>query len=102
MSVRNSLHVLVVDDNESIRRSLCQLLRSESNIDVICEAVDGADAVSKAREHSPDVVLLDVTMPNMDGLEAPEFSSKNFPPFRLLSSVSTILGEFGGRHWRLV
>jgi DNA-binding NarL/FixJ family response regulator len=73
------LRVLVVDDNDSVRRSICQLLQSEADIEVVCEAVDGADAICKAREHRPDVVLLDVTMPNMSGLEVAEVLKQELP-----------------------
>lgn len=89
------LRVLVVDDNESVRRSICELLRSQANIEVICEAVDGADAVQKAREHRPDLVLLDITMPTMSRLEAARILKRDFPQCIFSSSVSTILAAFG-------
>lgn len=79
-----ALRVLVVDDNESVRRTLCQLLRSQSDIEVASEAVDGANAVAKAREHLPDVVLLDVTMPTMNGLEAAHILKKKFPAMHIV------------------
>jgi DNA-binding NarL/FixJ family response regulator len=81
---RSALRVLVVDDNENVRRAICQLLGSQSDIEVVCEAVDGADAVCKAREHLPDVVLLDVTMPTMDGLEAARILKKEFPTIEII------------------
>jgi DNA-binding NarL/FixJ family response regulator len=74
-----TLRVLVADDNDSVRRTICQILQSQSDIQVACEAVDGADAVAKAREHSPDIVLLDVTMPIMNGLEAARILKQEFP-----------------------
>jgi DNA-binding NarL/FixJ family response regulator len=74
-----ALRVLVVDDNESVRRNICQLLRSQVDFEVVCEAVDGADALRKAREHLPDVVLLDLNMPNMNGLEAARILKQEFP-----------------------
>lgn len=76
--------MLVVDDNESVRRSICQLLLTEGDIEVVCEAVDGDDAVSKAREHLPDVVLLDLTMPSMSGLEAAHIFKQEFPSMHVL------------------
>jgi DNA-binding NarL/FixJ family response regulator len=79
-----ALRVLVVDDNESIRRTICQLLHSQADIEVTCEAQDGADAVIKAREHLPDVVLLDVTMPNMNGLEAARILKEEFPAMHIV------------------
>ena len=82
-----TLRVLVVDDNESVRRTICQLLQTQVDIEIACEAVNGADAVAKAREHLPDVVLLDVTMPTMNGLEATHILKQEFPsmPIVILS-----------------
>ena len=79
--------MLVVDDNESVRRTICQLLQTQVDIEIACEAVNGADAVAKAREHLPDVVLLDVTMPTMNGLEATHILKQEFPlmPIVILS-----------------
>lgn len=48
-----TLRVLVVDDNENVRRTICRLLESQADIEIACEAVDGADAIRKAREHLP-------------------------------------------------
>jgi DNA-binding NarL/FixJ family response regulator len=78
------LRVLVVDDNENVRRAICELLRPQADIEVICEAVDGADAICKAREHLPDVVLLDLTMPTMDGLEAARVLKQEFPSIQIV------------------
>ena len=79
-----SLRVLVVDDNESVRRTICKLLQSEVDIEVTCEATDGVEALSKAREHVPDMVLLDVTMPTMNGLEAARILKREFPSMHIV------------------
>jgi DNA-binding NarL/FixJ family response regulator len=78
------LRVLVVDDSEVVRRGIGQILQSESDIEIICEAADGADAVRKAREHRPDVVLLDITMPVMNGFEAARRIKQELPSTRIL------------------
>ena len=65
-----NLRVLVVDDSDIVRRGICKILQSQADIEVVCEAADGADAVRKVREHRPQVVLLDITMPVMNGFEA--------------------------------
>ena len=64
------IRVLVADDHPVVRQGLCTMLELEEDIEVIGRAADGADAVSQARDARPDVILLDVQMPNMDGIEA--------------------------------
>ena len=78
------LRVLLVDDNESVRRSICQILQSQADIEVICQAADGADALNQARQHHPDLVLLDITMPTMNGLDAARILKREFPSMHVL------------------
>lgn len=59
---------MVVDDHPFIRASVRMLLQQE-NIEVVAEADNGADAVQMAREHTPDLIMLDIAMPRLDGLE---------------------------------
>ena len=86
--------VLVVDDSEVVRRGICQILQSESDIEIICEAADGADAVRKAREHRPDVVLLDITMPVMNGFEAARRIKQELPSTGIL-----MVSQFDSAHF---
>lgn len=65
-----STRVLIADDQAISRQGLRMILESEPDIEVIGEAVDGHDAVSLARRREPDVVLMDIRMPKIDGLEA--------------------------------
>jgi DNA-binding NarL/FixJ family response regulator len=65
-----SIRVLLADDQELVRTGFRMILEAESDIEVIGEAVDGGDAVEKAELVHPDVVLMDVRMPRVDGLEA--------------------------------
>src|SRR5213075_1824676 len=80
---KRCLRVLVAEDHEAVRRNLCAFLRMEG-IDVVCEAVDGAEAVAKAREFRPDVVLLDIVMPTMNGFIAARLISEEFPSTRII------------------
>jgi len=81
---RRPLRVLVVDDNESVRRSICQILHPQTDIEVICQAVDGVDAIQQARQHHPDLVLLDITMPTMNGLDAARILKREFPSMHVV------------------
>jgi CheY-like chemotaxis protein len=62
--------ILVADDNAMIRKSLCRIFEIEENYDVCAEAVNGEEAIALAREHNPDLVILDFQMPVMNGIEA--------------------------------
>jgi DNA-binding NarL/FixJ family response regulator len=62
--------VLLVDDEALVRAGLRMILETEPDIEVVAEAADGAEGVSLCRQHRPDVALLDVRMPGVDGLQA--------------------------------
>ena len=64
------LRVMVVDDQALVRRGFALVLDNEPDIEVVAEAGTGVEAIEKAREHKPDIILMDIRMPEMDGLEA--------------------------------
>jgi DNA-binding NarL/FixJ family response regulator len=70
--VNATIRVLVVDDDALVRSGLLMILGGAPDIEVVGEAVDGQSGIDAARKHSPDVVLMDIRMPRMDGLEATE------------------------------
>jgi DNA-binding NarL/FixJ family response regulator len=61
--------VLIVDDNPTVRKALCSLFAREADFDVCGEAENGRDAIEKAQELNPDLIVTDLSMPNMNGLE---------------------------------
>jgi len=65
-----SIRVVVADDQELVRSGFCVILEATDGIDVVAEAANGMEAVSATLAHQPDVVLMDIRMPEMDGLEA--------------------------------
>jgi DNA-binding NarL/FixJ family response regulator len=65
-----AIRVLIVDDQALVRAGFRMILESEPGIEIVGEASDGLEALEAAREHAPDVVLMDIRMPNLDGLEA--------------------------------
>lgn len=65
-----SIRVLIVDDQALVRGGLAMVLRVHGDIEVVAEAGTGLEAIEASRRHRPDVILMDIRMPEMDGLEA--------------------------------
>ena len=78
------VRVLIVDDADPIRLLLRGLFTNVDGIEVVGEAGDGAEAIEMTRRLRPDVVVMDVTMPVMDGIEATEMIVNEFPHVRVL------------------
>lgn len=78
------MRILLVDDNELFRRALARLLSSEPEWEVCGEAKDGSEALQKAIELVPDVVLLDISMPGIDGLQAARLLRRDVPHSKIL------------------
>lgn len=81
----SSLNVLIVDDHAVVRTGLKQLIDSQSDMKVIGEACDGRQAVAKAEETRPDVVVMDVSMPDMNGAEATRVIKQRSTASRVLA-----------------
>jgi DNA-binding NarL/FixJ family response regulator len=69
-SPHSSTRILAVDDYEPWRQQACSILDTWPELRVVAEAADGLEAVQKAQELQPDLILLDIGLPNLDGLEA--------------------------------
>lgn len=74
-----NLRILVADDHDIVRRGLKALLTAKSGWEVCAEAKNGREAVSLAEEHKPDVVVMDISMPELNGLEAVRHIRKSLP-----------------------
>src|ERR1051326_6907320 len=64
------MRILIADDSDVVRRGVCGILSSEKDLEVCGEAKDGSEALQKARDLLPDLILLDISMPGIEGLEA--------------------------------
>jgi DNA-binding NarL/FixJ family response regulator len=78
------VRILIADDHEIFRRGLRSLLESHAEWQVCGEATDGQDAVERVRELNPDVVVLDITMPRLNGLEAAQLIRSEAPQSKMV------------------
>ena len=78
------IRVLIADDQALFRRGLYVVLGTEENIEVVAEAEDGEQAITKAEEMAPDVVLMDVRMPRVNGIEAASRIRETLPSTKIL------------------
>ena len=89
-----AVRILIADDDASIRRLLRRLIESHADWTVCGDALNGQDAVGKAAQLTPDVVVLDLAMPHMNGLQAAREISRNRPELpMLLLTVQSVSKE---------
>ncbi len=84
-NARKKIRVLIVDDHTIVRQGLRAILEAEPDIEVVGEAADGREAVKKVAALAPDVVVMDVSMPRMNGLEATARIIKEQPGTRIVA-----------------
>ncbi|MBI4787141.1 MAG: response regulator transcription factor [Chloroflexi bacterium] len=87
------IRVLITDDHAIVRKGIRALLATEHDIQVIGEACDGAEAVGLAQQLAPDVVLMDLVMPKLDGIEATRQITTNQPTARVLVLTSFVADD---------
>jgi len=90
------MRVLIADDQDFIRRGLRAVLSAEKDIEVCAEAIDGRDALAKSLEFRPDIIIMDIIMPRMDGIEATRLLRKALPKAKVLSLSQYDVPETSG------
>jgi DNA-binding NarL/FixJ family response regulator len=81
----SEITVLVAEDHTIVRKGICSLIDGKADIRVIGEAEDGREAIEKTEALTPDVVLMDITMPRLNGLEATRQIKKRLPQVKILA-----------------
>jgi DNA-binding NarL/FixJ family response regulator len=93
--------VLIADDHEVVRQGILSLVKMLNQFEVCGEAMDGRDAVQKAKELRPDIVIIDIGMPQLNGLDATGRSCASDRRRKSLSSQCTTLNRWYVRFLRL-
>jgi DNA-binding NarL/FixJ family response regulator len=78
------MRILIADDNQLVRRGVAQIVSGYANCQVCAEASNGLDSLEKAREFLPDLILLDINMPGMDGLETSRRLRQDWPQIKII------------------
>src|SRR5258705_9470344 len=88
VTLQPSVRILIVDDHPEIRRALRRLLSLEQGWQVCAEAADGLEAIDATREHKPDFIIMDLSMPHMSGIRACAEIRKEFPAILIMILTS--------------
>ncbi|WP_284036754.1 MULTISPECIES: response regulator [Neobacillus] len=83
-----SIRILIADDHHVVRRGLAFFLRTQNDLDVIGEAANGKEAVELAKSLKPDLILMDLVMPEMDGIQATSIIKKEQPEIKIMMLTS--------------
>ncbi|MFF8729044.1 response regulator [Streptomyces sp. NPDC015171] len=89
-----SIRVIIADDQQMVRQGFTVLLNAQPGIEVIGQAVDGRDAIARTAELAPDVVLMDIRMPELGGIEATRRIAADHPAVKVLVLTTFDLDEY--------
>lgn len=91
------IRVLLVDDHALVRAGFCSLFESITGVEIVAEAKDGREALHMIEEKSPDIVLMDIAMPELNGLDATARISRDFPNVRVIILSMHATEEFASQ-----
>ena len=84
----SDIRLMIVDDHSAVRSGLALMISAFDDLELVAEAVNGKDAIRLCGEVNPDVVLMDLVMPEMDGIDATEVISRDYPHVKVIALTS--------------
>jgi two-component system, NarL family, response regulator NreC len=78
------INILLVDDHDLTRRQMVSLIKNQSDMEVVAEAINGEESLAKARELTPDIIVMDILLPGINGVDASRQITESFPGARIL------------------
>ena len=84
MEAVRKIRIVVADDSEIYRNNVCMMLRLQDDMDVVAEAENGYMAIQVVQTYKPDILLIDIKMPRIDGIEATRAISARFPSLKII------------------
>ena len=88
VEMARKMRILVVDDHQMFRETLRQILNAQNDMEVIAEAADGRSAVKQVQKFRPDVVMMDIRMPVVNGIDATRQIKSRFPETKIIALSS--------------
>lgn len=76
--------VVIVDDSQSFRKAICNILQKKPSLMVVAEAEDGHAGIQAVEKHKPDIVLMDISMPGLNGVDATRIITNRFPDIKVI------------------
>src|SRR4029453_972804 len=92
MNTDRAIRILTVDDHPLLREGIAAILGTEKELELVAQASDGHEAIKQFRTHLPDITLMDLQMPQMNGIEAIQAIRKDFPGARIIV-LTTYAGD---------
>ena len=80
-----TLKILIADDHEIVREGLRSLIGQQSDLEVVAEAGTGREALQLTRRHHPDIIIMDISMPDLNGMDATSLCIEEFPETKIIA-----------------
>jgi two-component system, NarL family, response regulator NreC len=84
-AIMEKIRIVIAEDSKLLREGLCLMIKSDDTLEVVAEAADGFEAIAQCVEHTPDMAMLDLSMPKMDGLSAIKEIKRQIPGIKILA-----------------